>query len=67
MSFLLDLDEMSEERLQRELDRRKALRAKGLCDYCERPPSSTPCRFPDRHNRGSPIGVMTDARPTAGP
>lgn len=34
MSYMLDLDEYSEAQLQGELDRRKAARDKGLCDYC---------------------------------
>lgn len=54
----MSLDEMSEDRLQRELDRRKELRAKGLCDYCERPPQSTPCRFPQRHIASTLTGKM---------
>ena len=50
MSYRLDLDEMSEEKLLAELFRRSKLRAQGLCDYCGRLPSTNPCKFPHRHN-----------------
>lgn len=43
------LDEQLEEVLISELRRRKRMRAKGLCDYCCRPPSTGACKFPDRH------------------
>jgi hypothetical protein len=51
MSYRLDLDEQPEERLEAELARRRNLRAKGLCDYCERTPDTNPCKFPGRHRR----------------
>lgn len=51
MSYRLDLDEQPEERLLAELVRRRALRKKGLCDYCERAPDTKPCKFPGRHHR----------------
>jgi hypothetical protein len=60
MSNLPSLDEMSEERLQRELDRRKSLRDRGLCDYCERIPTATPCRFPKRHYKNISISDPID-------
>jgi hypothetical protein len=59
MSYPLDLDEYSEDRLRKELNDREADRRKGLCDYCKRSPSDTACRFPDRHH--APIA----AKPTA--
>jgi len=43
------LDEHEEGQLASELARRKALREKGLCDYCERAYQTSPCKFPDRH------------------
>jgi len=49
MSYSLDLDEYDESRLVGEITRRKRLRAKGLCDYCERTPNTNPCKFPSRH------------------
>jgi hypothetical protein len=51
MSYRLDLDEQDERKLVGEIERRKALRAKGLCDYCERTPDTKPCKFPGRHRR----------------
>lgn len=53
MSFPLDLDEIPEERLIAELERRRQLQADGKCDYCERDPNSVPCKFPSRHRRGT--------------
>jgi hypothetical protein len=50
MSYPVDLDEYDEERLRGEIDRRRKLRAQGLCDYCERRQDATPaCKFPHRH------------------
>ena len=54
MSYRLDLDEMSEEKLLEELNRRQKLRQAGLCDYCGREPGTTSCKFPERHKRGQP-------------
>lgn len=51
MSYPLDLDEMSEEKLEGELKRRKDLRETGLCDYCGRKPETSTCKFSDRHRR----------------
>lgn len=49
MSYQFDLDEYTDEALETELYRRKKVRDSGLCDYCLRPFSEPPCRFPDRH------------------
>lgn len=50
MGYGLNLDEYRESRLKEELERRAALRAKGLCDYCERAIEVTsPCKFLERH------------------
>jgi hypothetical protein len=49
MSYPLDLDEIGEERIKLELSQREQNRAAGLCDYCNRPPSSPVCKFPRRH------------------
>ena len=51
MSYPVDLDEMEESKLEGELKRRKDLREKGLCDYCERDPEESPCKFPERHSQ----------------
>ncbi|MGD9749416.1 MAG: hypothetical protein AB7W59_00310 [Acidimicrobiia bacterium] len=50
MGYPKDLDEYSEDQLKGELERRAGLRAKGLCDYCGRPPSEPACRFQGRHH-----------------
>lgn len=49
MSYFLSLDEYREEQLIEELTRRKKMREAGLCDYCSRIGSTTPCKFPERH------------------
>lgn len=49
MSYRLDLDEMPESKLREELRRRRQLRREGKCDYCERPFSTSACKFPERH------------------
>lgn len=51
MSYPVDLDEYQGQKLTDELNRRKALRAQGLCDYCERPTTQPACKFPIRHQR----------------
>jgi hypothetical protein len=44
------LDEIEEERLVYELERRLSLRAQEKCDYCERVWGTKPCcKFPSRH------------------
>lgn len=50
MSYHIDLDEYDEQQLRNELDRRKALRDKGLCDYCQRNGGTKPCKFRHRHS-----------------
>jgi len=49
VSYQKDLDEYTEEQLNNELTRRKKLRQRGRCDYCERVPATPPCRFSYRH------------------
>jgi hypothetical protein len=49
MSYPKDLDEYTNEELEKELRARAELRAKGICDYCGRNGASTPCKFPERH------------------
>jgi len=49
MSYTLSLDEYDEELLVAELEKRKLARSKGLCDYCNRPQSTYPCKYPNRH------------------
>jgi hypothetical protein len=50
MSYPLNLDEYGEDRILLELTRRAKERARGVCDYCARPPSVQACKFPRRHN-----------------
>jgi hypothetical protein len=54
VSYRLDLDEYEEKDLVDEIARRRRLRMQGLCDYCERPSDSPPCKFPERHRKGEP-------------
>ncbi len=49
MGYLGGLDEHSEKDLRAELRLRRGLRRKGLCDYCARVITTSPCKFPDRH------------------
>lgn len=51
MGYPVNLDEYEEWQLEAEIDRRRKLRAKGLCDYCERSigAGSRPCKMTDRH------------------
>jgi len=51
MSYRLGLDEYTELTLTEELYRRAKARAEGVCDYCGRPPSKSPCKFPERHKK----------------
>lgn len=51
MSYHVDLDEYTELQLLDELERRKKVRKRGLCDYCGMPRKTTAsCKFPERHN-----------------
>jgi hypothetical protein len=49
MSYPRDIDEFTDEELLNELKLRDHRRRKGLCDYCTRPRTTPPCRFPERH------------------
>lgn len=49
MSYPRSLDEIPRLELSREIRRREQCNQVGACDYCERRPESTPCRFPKRH------------------
>ena len=43
------LEEITDEALRYELERRENARAAGVCDYCGRRPDTPACRFPRRH------------------
>lgn len=49
MMYPKDLDEYTQHELERELERRRRLRAEGFCDYCLRRSHLPSCKFPDRH------------------
>lgn len=49
MSYLKDLDDYSTAELEAELARRETASKQGLCDYCNRPHATEPCRYPKRH------------------
>ena len=49
MSYAKEITEFTDEQLTDELKRRDRCRRSGVCDYCEQPPHTTACRFPDRH------------------
>lgn len=50
MSYPRSLDEYAEKELEQELRERERLRARGICDYCSRPPHEPACKFPERHS-----------------
>lgn len=49
MSYPVDLDEQPADALIGELQLRLDRRRRGRCDYCNRLPTDSPCRFPERH------------------
>lgn len=58
MSYTRDLDEYMEHELVNELNRRKELQKKGLCDYCGRDGTTQSCKFHDRHQIA--VNFITD-------
>lgn len=68
MSYLKDLEEYTDAELEAEIRRRRSLMFQGLCSYCGRRPSLTPCRFPERHNdpRLQERGMHRDIDKTSG-
>lgn len=54
MSYPRGIDEFTDAELLDELKLRDHRRRKTLCDYCNRPRTSDPCRFPERHNLAPP-------------
>lgn len=44
MSYPRDLDEIPDHELRAELQRRQKVRARGLCDYCQQPPTAAVCK-----------------------
>lgn len=49
MGLPRSLDEYTEQELKKELTARKRFQKQGVCDYCERDPSTPACKFPERH------------------
>lgn len=43
------LDEVEESDLREEINLRVKRRRNGLCDYCGRKPTTSTCKFPERH------------------
>lgn len=67
MSLPIDIDEMPEERLVAELQRRAKARGAGLCDYCTQPPTVPACKFPDRHAGTQTVAPEAFLEPPAAP
>jgi len=44
------LDEVSNRNLVEEMQRRLQMAVERRCDYCYRPYTSEPCKYPDRHS-----------------
>lgn len=51
MGYAKQLDEYTDLELAQEVGRREKLRAAGMCDYCERPNTTSVCKHADRHLR----------------
>lgn len=49
MSYPRPLEEIPEEELRAEIERRECLQKMGLCDYCGKNPSQPECRMVERH------------------
>lgn len=49
MSYIKDLDEVTDKELETELFNRRVMRENGICDYCGRTEAKPECRFPERH------------------
>jgi hypothetical protein len=64
MSYPLQLDEVNERVLIRELERRAIERQNGRCDYCGRRPDEPPCKLQDRHQIGAERLVMERSVPS---
>lgn len=45
----MELEDYNDERLEAELALRARRREQGQCDYCARPWTTKPCKYPDRH------------------
>lgn len=58
MSYPRDLDEYAEHELSDEVRRRKAQRAKGLCDYCGQAPDAPVCKVGwQRHQHAETVAA----------
>lgn len=61
MSYPMGLDEYSDKELRQELERRLESRGQGLCDYCGRKATKSPCRFALRHCAAE-VGIYRGSR-----
>jgi len=50
MSLVKSLEDYSDEDIQMEFNRRRWCYDNEICNYCDHPYLSTPCRFVDRHS-----------------
>lgn len=66
MSYPRDLDEIPEEELRKEIERRQTARSEGKCDYCGRAVVESPCRFPKRHSADDSVWAVVDTDNFAG-
>lgn len=55
MGYIKDLDEYTDEELQKELTRRQTVRDEGICDYCGRDGRMETCRYQERHTQAGVI------------
>ena len=53
METQIDLREIDEVLLNREVTRRVIMHVNGRCDYCERDGQSPPCKHKERHARAA--------------
>lgn len=58
VSYPVDLDEMSEDKLRAELVRREEARRESKCGYCGRSAAETSCKFPERHPKPVDRGLQ---------
>ena len=63
MSDPVELNEIHEDMLWEEIERRRMARIEGLCDYCGREPSTPECQFPMRHRRDPQKGLARKPDP----
>ena len=58
MGYPTDLDEISNEKLLRELGKRMRKEMVGKCSYCAMPQSVGSCRFKERHDGNDRLALL---------